>query len=61
MRVALAVMLATIFVVPPLDLARAAKFCPTGGYCAPGTCAKDGSRYACKVKKCSAENCKKRH
>jgi hypothetical protein len=45
--------------------ANAARVCPHGGYCPPGTCAKfsggryfgHGASYACNVKNCSAANC----
>jgi hypothetical protein len=44
--------------------ANAARVCPNGGYCPPGTCAqfnggriRGGGSYACNVKNCSAKNC----
>jgi hypothetical protein len=44
--------------------ANAARVCPNGGYCPPGTCAqfnsgrtRGGGSYACNVKNCSAANC----
>ena len=44
--------------------AIAARVCPHGGYCPPGTCAqfnsgriRGGGSYACNVKNCSAANC----
>jgi hypothetical protein len=58
MRAVVALVLAAIFVIPPLDLAQARKYCPNGGYCAPGSCAQNGGRYACKAAKCSPKNCK---
>ena len=44
--------------------AIAARVCPHGGYCPPGTCAQfnsgrtaGGGSYACNIKNCSAANC----
>jgi hypothetical protein len=44
--------------------AIAARVCPRGGYCPPGTCTQfnsgrtaGGGSYACNVKNCSAANC----
>jgi hypothetical protein len=32
--------------------------CPDGGMCPDGTCANNGGRMACKVKRCIASNCR---
>lgn len=40
------------------DAAQGAKPCPKLGYCAPGTCAKDGTQRACNIKNCSKQNCR---
>ena len=44
--------------VVAVTTAQAAKPCPKLGYCAPGTCAKNGGKRACNVKNCSKQNCR---
>ena len=48
-----------ILTFAPISTARAAKPCPNAGYCAPGTCADNGDKRACNIKRCSAKNCRK--
>jgi hypothetical protein len=49
---------ATLIEVAGSVPAAAARYCPHGGYCPPGTCTKfNGGKYACHVKNCSANNC----
>ena len=52
------VALAGVMSMVAVTTAEAAKPCPKGGYCAPGTCAKDGSKRACNLKNCSKQNCR---
>jgi hypothetical protein len=35
-----------------------AKPCEHLGFCAPGTCSKDGTARACNIKNCSKKNCR---
>lgn len=55
--VALAVLISPPLATVPVSTAHAkTKYCPNGGFCPPGTCAMDGSKYACNRKNCSAKN-----
>ena len=42
----------------PAAAASGQKPCPKLGYCAPGSCAQDGSTRACNPKNCSPHNCR---
>lgn len=54
-----ALMLPLIFIAASMSEAEAQGRCRQRvGYCPSGTCAKDGSKYACNVKNCSKKNCR---
>ena len=52
------VALAGAISVVAVTTAQAAKPCAKAGYCAPGTCAKNGGKRACNLKNCSKQNCR---
>ena len=60
-----ALLLPVLVIAATAGEAQAARVCPNGGYCPPGTCpqfnggaTQDNRRYACNVKNCSAKNCR---
>jgi hypothetical protein len=50
--------LASAISMVAVTTAQAAKPCSNAGYCAPGTCAKNGGKRACDLKNCSKQNCR---
>ena len=56
--ITLAIALPAVFATATIANAQGHKPCPKLGYCAPGTCAKDGTSRACNIKNCSKQNCR---
>jgi hypothetical protein len=56
--IAVTAMLAVTFTTASYAQSNRNKPCPKLGYCAPGTCAVDGTTRACNPKNCSKKNCR---